>query len=83
MQQEREKNISVMDQLDIVDEKGVLFIFRPLTQPANRGRGKCGANRYGQSMDAQRNGNENFTPTWFCCLDFVRYPYKRTTVSYS
>ena len=43
MQQEREENISVMDQLDIVDEKGALFIFRPLTQPANRGRGKCGA----------------------------------------
>ena len=78
MQQEREDNISVMDQLDVTDEKGLHLKSLPtshLTEVFSLDQGG-----YGESVDSQGGGNEVGSHARLCGVDPIWYSNQRATV---
>lgn len=73
MQQEREDNISVMDQLDITDEKGMYLKF--LLSIASKEDTSLDQDRYGESLDPQGDRNEVGSPARLCGVDPIWYSH--------
>ena len=78
MQQEREDNISVMDQLDVTDEKGLYFESPSISDLT--GVFSLDQDRYAKSVDSQGGRNEVGSHARLCSVDPIRYSHQRATV---